>query len=263
MRSTESVIAGLDALADDDVDALSGGQLRDQLQVLLTAVNRLNAEVARRVEAFDRRGLAADDGCRNAAAWLRAFGRLSGHTASGQVKRARLCRRLPMLAAAASSGDVSIEHVDRVVRLFERVGVDRLLEVETVLAEVARRVDAADLGRVCQRIVTHLDPDGVQPDAGRDFARRGITLSPFDGMMVVQGQLDPEGGTALATALDALMSPPEAGELRNPAQRRADALVDLARRALRGGQLPTVGGVRPQIAVLLGCGPVLRPSGRG
>src|SRR5262249_7686719 len=47
------------------------------------------------------------------------------------------------------------------------------------------------------------------------------------------------------------MGPAAAGELRSPAQRRADALVELARGALRDGDVPTVGGVRPQVAVLI------------
>src|SRR5262249_47417998 len=47
------------------------------------------------------------------------------------------------------------------------------------------------------------------------------------------------------------MGPPAADELRSPAQRRADALVELARGALRDGDVPTVGGVRPQVAVLI------------
>src|SRR5262249_11500210 len=89
------------------------------------------------------------------------------------------------------------------------------------------------------------------PGAAVASARRGITLSPFDGMVLVRGQLDPDGGAALATALNALMGPPAAGELRSPAQRRADALVELARGALRDGDVPTVGGVRPQVAVLI------------
>jgi hypothetical protein len=251
MCSIEGLTAGLAALAADDVDALSGMELREQLRTLLVALNQLSAEVTRRVEVFDRRGLAADDACRTTAAWLRAFGRLSGHAASAQVKRARLSRHLPALAATAAAGEVSTEHLDRVARLADRVGIDRVVEVDTVLAEVACRVDAVDLGRVCQRVVVHVDPDGLQSDAGKDFARRGITLSPFDGMVLVQGQLDPEGGAALAAALDAFMTPPGADELRSPAQRRADALVELARGALRDGWLPTAGGVRPQVAVLL------------
>jgi hypothetical protein len=251
MCSTELLRVGLAALATDDVDALSGMELREQLLVLLAAVNRLNAEVTRRVESFDRRNLAVDDACRSTAAWLRALGRLSGHDASGQVKRARWCRRLPALAAAAAAGEVSTEHLDRVVRLADRVGVDTVTLAEPILTEVARQCDPSRLAQACQRIVAHADPDGAQPDAGKDFHRRGISLSPYDGMILIQGQLDPEGGAALATALDALMTPPGADELRSPAQRRADALVDLARGALRDGRLPTVGGVRPQVAVLL------------
>src|SRR5262249_43386845 len=115
----------------------------------------------------------------------------------------------------------------------------------------ARHLDPTNLGRLCERIVAHVDPDGAQPDAAADFARRGLSLSPFDGMVLVRGQLDPDGGAALAAALNALMGPPAAGELRSPAQRRADALVELARGALREGHVPTVGGVRPQVAVLV------------
>jgi hypothetical protein len=260
MRSIECLTAGLAAIAADDVDALSRMELREQLRLLLIAVNQLNAEVTRRVEAFDRRDLAVDDACRTTAAWLRAFGRLSGHDASGQVKRARLCRQLPALTAAAAAGEVSAEHLDRVVRLADRVGVDTVTIAEPILTAVASQCDPAQLAQACQRIVAHADPDGAQPDAGKDFNRRGITLSPYDGMVLIQGQLDPEGGAALATALDALMTPPGTDELRTPAQRRADALVDLARGALREGRLPTVGGVRPQVAVLLSPQNLLNPQ---
>ncbi|MGH3786647.1 MAG: DUF222 domain-containing protein [Pseudonocardiaceae bacterium] len=38
-------------------------------------------------------------------------------------------------------------------------------------------------------------------------------------------------------------------DLRDAAQRDADALVDLAQRALEGGDLPTEGGERPQVVV--------------
>jgi Domain of unknown function (DUF222) len=100
-------------------------------------------------------------------------------------------------------------------------------------------------------VVAHLDPDGAQPDAARTSGRRGLTLTPLDGMLLLRGQLDPEAGAALTTALDALTPPPMQGEPRTPAQRRADALADLARTALRDGRLPTIGGTRPQIALLL------------
>src|SRR5262249_2714008 len=185
------------------------------------------------------------------AAWLRTFGRLSAPAASACVKRARLSGRLPALTAAAADGDISPDHLDRVTRLADRVGVEVAAQADQVLADSARHLDPTTLGRLCERIVAHVAPDGAQPDAAADFARRGLSLSPFDGMVLVRGQLDPDGGAALITALNALMGPPAAGELRSPAQRRADALVELARGALRDGDVPTVGGVRPQVAVLI------------
>ncbi|HWD44455.1 MAG TPA: DUF222 domain-containing protein, partial [Actinomycetota bacterium] len=47
----------------------------------------------------------------------------------------------------------------------------------------------------------------------------------------------------------ALARPPNADDPRSGEQRRADALVELARRALEAGQLPQAGGVRPQLLV--------------
>src|SRR6266487_731623 len=221
MRSVECLVAGLDALAGEEVAGLPDAVVRADLVALLVAVNRLSAEVARRVAVFDARGLAEGDGCRSTAAWLRGFGRLSGPAAGAQVKRVRVLRALPELAAGPAL--VAVGSVD-----------------------VPQRLRC-----VCARVLVHVDPDGGQPDAQVDFARRALTLSPCDGMVLVRGQLDPEGGAALATALDALMRPPGCGDARSATQRRADALVELARGALREGRTPTVAGMRPQVAVLL------------
>ena len=56
-------------------------------------------------------------------------------------------------------------------------------------------------------------------------------------------------------AVDPLAAPAAADNAakdpRRPARRLADALVELARRALSGGQLPGTGGVRPQVVVTM------------
>ena len=83
------------------------------------------------------------------------------------------------------------------------------------------------------------------------FEQRELTLSQRDGMVAIRGLLDPDGGAAVLEALDSLMRPPGPDDLRTPGQRRADALVDLARRALAQGDLPTVGGMRPQVGILI------------
>jgi Domain of unknown function (DUF222) len=245
----EQVSTGLDALAAADVVTLDDATLREQLLALATLTNRLRAEVVRRVDVFDRRGLAEPDGFRTTKAWLRAFTRVPPTVANRLVKAARLLRRLPKLAAATQAGDVCPEQVQQVVRLADRVTVEQVAEVEPILADAAAVLDPARFATVCQRVLAHVDPDG--PDPGRAFEQRNLSVTAADGMVLVRGQLDPEGGAALTTALDALMTPPGEGDERTAGQRRADALVELARRQLTAGSLPSVGGQRPQIGVLL------------
>jgi len=68
-------------------------------------------------------------------------------------------------------------------------------------------------------------------------------------MVALDGLLDPEAGGIVLSALMPLSKPlgPEDG--RSPAQRRADALTEMASRTLANGDLPTVGGHRPAINV--------------
>jgi Domain of unknown function (DUF222)/HNH endonuclease len=243
--------AGLGVLDRADVAGMPDPALRSEVQALLVAVNRLHAAVAARLAVFDARGLAQDDGFRSTKGWLGGFARLSGGAASALVKGARLLWGPPALAAAAGRGEVPAEQLGRVVRLAERVGPGVLADVDEVLAAAAATLNPDDLDRVCQRVRAHADPDGPEPDPAVDFDRRGIILSRFDHMILVRGQLDPEGGAALLTALDALMKPAGPADTRTTGQRRADALVQLARQALAGGRLPTVGGVRPQLGILI------------
>jgi Domain of unknown function (DUF222) len=66
-----------------------------------------------------------------------------------------------------------------------------------------------------------------------------VWLAPtWEGMVALNGLLDPEGGQTLLAALEPLARPADAADDRSGDQRRADALVELARRNLEGGQLP-------------------------
>jgi hypothetical protein len=94
-------------------------------------------------------------------------------------------------------------------------------------------------------------------------------------MVAMDGLLEAEAGQALLAALDPLARPATAQDTPSGGQRQADALTELARRSLEGGRLPRVGGVRPQLMVvvnldslrgrnLLGGDPGLGPwTGRG
>src|SRR5262245_3617347 len=186
MSGVDALAVAVASLAAEPADGLSCVDL----QRLLVLANRVQAEVTRRVAGFARAGLSRDDGCRSTAGWLRAFARMSGPGAAALVHRARLCVQLPAVTAAAAAGQASPEHLDRVVRLVQRVGVEPAAQVEDVLARAAAELDPPGLGRVCDRVRVHVDPDGADADARRDFTRRGLTLAALDGMLVLRGQLD-------------------------------------------------------------------------
>ncbi len=247
----EVVQAGLAALnAVDPVD-LPDTQVHDEILALLSCVNQLAAAVATRIGTFDARELSQADALRTTRTWLVGFGRMSQGAATGWLNRARLLRALPALAAAAKAGTVSSEHLANVRLLAERVGLAAVREVDEVLAEAAASLSLAHMQRACERVAAHLDPDGKPPDPDEDLQRREVTFSRMVSMLYLRGRLDPEGGAALMTAVDALMRPPAPGDERTAAQRRADALVELARGAIAGGGLPTVGGVRPHLGILI------------
>src|SRR5690349_23211732 len=212
------------------------GQLQDALSALTQV---------------DPRDLAQLDACRTAKTWLESFGRMTPNAASAWVKRARLLGELPALRAAALAGTVTIDHLRRVFDLVSRVGLVAAVPFDELLADLAAAVVPADLQKACDYIAAHVDPDGPDPDPHGAFERRGLKLARVGGMIVLRGQLDPEAGAALLTALDAAMAPPRGDDLRNPDQRRADALMTIIGQVLGAGGLPTVHGVRPHLGILI------------
>jgi hypothetical protein len=82
-------------------------------------------------------------------------------------------------------------------------------------------------------------------------------------MVALDGLLEPEAGQTLVAALEPLARPHSATDERSGGQRRADALTELARRALEGGRLPQTGGVRPQLTVLVDLDSLVGHPGTG
>src|SRR4029453_17287878 len=248
----QKVRSGLAELAAMDVVDLPDQQVRDQLLALLAVTNTAAALVATRADSFDRRELADLDGFRTLRSWLIGFGRLAPSAAIAIGKRTKLLRALPAMREAALAGTVSVEHLDKVHQLADQLdGVEPIAPFDEVLAQLSASATPAETQKACERIAAYLKPDGPAPDPEADFERRDLSLSKSGTMTHIRGRLDAEGGAALYAALDALMRPPTADDDRTAGHRRADAMVDLARGALAHGPLPTVGGNRPQVGLLI------------
>ena len=169
--------------------------------------------------------------------------------AGERLRVAQRASELPATQAALEVGDVSFEHV----RLIE--AATRGLEVDTddeaLLLDEARGHDAKRFAGIAAHWRHREDAARCLDDAQAAYEARSFTIRQADhiGMGTLSGQLDAEGTATVATAVDALAAPVP-GDARTAAQRRADALVELCRRALDGeAGLPGNGGERPHLNV--------------
>jgi hypothetical protein len=78
-----------------------------------------------------------------------------------------------------------------------------------------------------------------------------LRLTPLDnGMTAISGHLDPEAAAVLTAALDPLSAPNPGSESGGGDPRRAEALVEICRRATAaGGEAPT--NTKAQVVVLI------------
>jgi uncharacterized protein DUF222/HNH endonuclease len=93
-------------------------------------------------------------------------------------------------------------------------------------------------------------------EADRLRERRRLDVSPASsGMVRMDGDLDPETGQTVFTAIRAVMDTEArsggAEDARTPGQRRADALGEVCRQWLDRGDRPSVAGERPHFNVLI------------
>ena len=263
-------VVDLHALAAEDLDQLGDPALSMQVAQLQRQWNVLGGQWLRRLAALDARGAAGADQdlpAPSTASWLRRRLHMSAAVAHSTARTARALFRgpLPQTAQALLDGDLSPAHAQAMVEGTHHLPDHVVSAAEPVLLEAARRLDPPQLRRLVGHLVQVADPDGADRARDRRHDQRGLWLSPtFDGLVAVKGLLEPEAGNIVQAALEPLARPQDAGDDRKGSQRTADALTELARRALEGGRLPKAGGVRPQLLVTIDLDSLLgRPGAVG
>jgi hypothetical protein len=262
-----ALAAELTALAAHDPQPLTDTALVDQVLQLRQLMDRLEGHWLQRLAAADARGAAGAEAgtpAPSTASWLRNRLRLSAGAATSAVRTARALFRGPLSATgqALLDGELSPAHAAVLAAGTHDLPSHTTDEAEPVLLEAARRLDPPRL----RRVVTHLrlvaDPDSEQDRTERRHQQRGVWLTPtWEGMVALDGLLEPEAGQTLLAALEPLARPTNADDTRSGSQRTADALTELARRQLEAGRLPQSGGVRPQLLVAVDLDSLL--AGRG
>lgn len=248
----------LDALEDAveqvrsaELDQLSAAEELAMVRRLEVLRRRLDAGTDRAAGHLDRSAAFSLDGHTSAKGALKAIGRLSGAEAHGRVQTARALPDVPLVAAAYQRGEIPTAHVRAIARVVSNPRVaEHVPGADAIFARHAAVLGYDDFLAVLRQWEALADADGADRAAGDAHRRRRLSFvqSAIDGSWSIEGTMSPLVGAAMAEILGRF----ERAELlddwadartrlgddarpehlaRTPAQRRADALFAIFRRA--------------------------------
>ncbi len=245
----DELVAEVDAVAALDPEGFADSELGPALVALHRARAQLEAATATLAASFDARRLHRVDGARTAAAWIATQTRCPEGEARRWVRLGRAVRAMPATAAAWLAGRIGTAHVEKLTRARAGGRAEDFDTAEAGLVDTAREHSFFVFARAVDYWCQAADPDRAEADTEAQQERRRVHLSEsLDGMWLGDLVLDPISGTIVAGELARLEKrlfdqdwaqakqrlgrKPTIDELaRTPAQRRADALVEMARRS--------------------------------
>lgn len=249
----------LDAMVDADPADLVDAELADVLVGLMHETTRLEAVTVGVADRVDASGVWRADGSRSCAAWLsRAADRETAECAA-IVARARSLRRMPQVTAAHRAGGLSTRQVDA-LRRAEESAPDAFADDEAQLIGWAGELDAAGFRKVVDYWRQCAAPEDTDDAAERRHRRRALRLTKgLHGTGLLDVEFEPLGYATFAESLrrieqdlwvedwaDARSRLGDAARkndlVRSDAQRRYDALIEMAARAASAPP----GAVRPR-----------------
>lgn len=274
----EEAAGVLRELGQLDLDGLTDDTLSQAVLALQRLRGQLDVAEARVLARWDAQGAWRPSGAKTGAAWLSWKERLPIADARRRLRHARTLRSLPAVEAAWAAGEIDRSHVTTLLGARTARTAKAFAEQHADLLERARSLAFSRFKEACDRFQLVHDPDGAEQTAEEGRAAREVHLSQsFDGMWFGRSTFDPVSGEIVSTTLrmleqelfdvdwaearERLGRDPLSIELRRtPAQRRADAMVEMAiraRTAPAGGRRPA-----PLFTVVVGLdvltGPVLQ-----
>ena len=241
---------------------------RQSIGALHRQLERLHAATTRATAAFEAGGTWETDGARSAAAWRATRLATARPATRRRLRLGRALRHMAHAEAAWLAGAIDATHVAALAQARTPVSADCFERDEAMLVDQAARLSHRHFARALAYWCQRADPDGTEDRASGAFDARRLHLSQsFGGGWVLDAGFDPIGGAVLDRALrrietelvarDWAEARARVGEgvcaadlARRPAQRRADAAVEMARRA--GAMPPGARLPEPLFSVLVG-----------
>jgi hypothetical protein len=248
-----SLESAIGELAASDLRRWPDEDLERGIVALQRVVDRLAMERLRLVAEMNRRKTFVRDGHVSASTWLAERNRTTFGAAKRDVAMAAALEEMPATRAAVANGEVSAAAAGLLVKA--REAAEAAFEtVEQKLVEEARRLPVAALRTRLSEWVQEVDPDDVEARAQVRYVRRELDVFPgADGMVKVNGDLDPESGASVISAIGAVVDRDlrDGADPRTPGQRRADALVEICGAWFASKGRDTTSGDRPELTVIV------------
>ncbi|TVR28083.1 MAG: HNH endonuclease [Ilumatobacter sp.] len=254
----------IDDLAAQDVSSLCDDEVHELVMGLARARCRVDGVMMAALDVWDARRIWSDDGSKSPSARLAREANWSKSAASIAIRRARALRRLPATAAAVTNGEMGAEFVDLVDHASTVDLTVPFSECEPAIVKGCITSGYAESRDAINRWVDAADPDNADERAKKRFERRGLTAAgTIDGLVHLNGLLDAMGGQELLAELQRIESQlydddraddRADHQVRTAQQRRADALVEMARRSAALDTAETAAGTpaRVVLTVVLG-----------
>ncbi len=264
----ERLEAAIDEVAAIDPAALvTAGAFGELLEQITRCARRLDHEFHRLLHSFDLRGDCKPLGYRTTGQWCRDRLRASSSAAGASLRLGRMLIEMPTVSKHWAAGEVGAEHAAIIASARTDETRDAFADSEPWLADRALELELRGLKVAITRWKLRADPDSDEPER-RERDRDAHVSETFQGAVVIDAALDAVRGAAFKTVFDRLVDElfradwaeakerlgrdPAVHELtRTHAQRRADALVEMAVRA-EMCTTPTARRPRPLVTVVTG-----------
>jgi 5-methylcytosine-specific restriction protein A len=237
------MLAALAAVIEDLEIPFDG----ESLEQAIALRDRLDARIVEATGVFEANGIWAGDASVSFVAWLRAHAKMTRRSAQRLRTLAVRLRCLPVCAQAYAEGSLSGGQIEAIVARVDNDNVEIFAAQEAELVRYLIPMTVAGVSRAMGYWLARNQPEPSEPKE----PERSLHLSPtLDDRWILNGSLDAEGGSILATALR-LATPDKTDLLISPATRRANALVDICRFFLDHQQTHAGGRHRPHVNVVV------------
>jgi len=254
---TAQLRSALEAFRAEDLHDVPDERLEADFGELQRAAQVLEAERLRRLAEIHRRQSHRRSGHLSTASWLVDRHKLGWTAAAKDIRTSRSLQRMPRTREALATGELTTPAVQMLVSA-RHAHPAQFRRSEEALVEAAKRLPAPQFHHTVAHWRRQLDWREGLKDAERMHEQRrlNVTVSML-GMVRVDGDLDPESGEIVLTALrgcvdsDRRKRNREDHDHRTQPQRRVDALAEVCRQWLDSSGRPDAGSERPHVAVIV------------